>query len=106
MRRLLEPNQRDLARLSVAKMHEDRRRLFGEVRDPGLVHGRLIAADGPRGSLRRLIDGTGNTLDLFGADIVIVAPNDALRIDGNLKDVVRGRRVPLDKSEDAQRQPL
>ena len=60
----------------------------------------LIGADRPGGKLGRLIDGTGNILELVGTDVVVISPDDALGIDGNLEDVVRGRLVSFDKSED------
>ena len=87
-------------------MNEQWRGVFGEVRDASFIDGQLIAADRPRRTLRLFVHRAGDGLNLVAAKVLIVAADNALRVDGELKDIVRACRVIFNQCEHTERQPF
>jgi hypothetical protein len=102
----LQADKRHLMRLAGAGVHEDRGRVFGQVRDPGIVDRELVLAYCPGRALARLVDSACDWLDVLRSDSVVIPTDDAVRVHGKLEHIVWLGFILLRDSEYADRQPF
>ena len=105
--RLLQPDQRPPFLPVGAEMHQHRHFVVRQVVKAGLHDDGVVALHLHAHALRLLVNGPDQRRNLVGEEVVEVAANDAVLVDGQLDDFVGlGLRRLSDYGEHAQRQPL
>src|SRR5262245_15880150 len=94
--RPFDAEQSELLRTLLAVVHPHGVLLLRQVYDTGFVSRDFLVTYSPSCALRLFIDRTIQRFSRVGQRVVVVAPDDALLVNGKLKNIVGGRLLALD----------